>query len=213
MFKILFKFIDIDENEFRFIWDLNLSNANNVNKLLELSDSYSFENFSNKFETISFIFDGVEYKNIGKILEYIVYEEINDDEGISIANIIKMSNLFNKDIKEILSIIDYSNTCVLLKEGHMYALEKMYKSYDISSRQYTNIHRLLQAYDYGWINYANLTKIIEEEKINIIKITSNLIFYFIPLNNSFDKETSKFEKELEKYYNPDVFIFKINQEE
>lgn len=213
MLKILFKFIDIDKNEFRFIWDLNLSNANNVNKLLELSDSYSFENFSNKFETISFIFDGVEYKNIGKILEYIVYEEINDDEGISISNIIKMSNLFNKDIKEILSIIDYSNTCVLLNDNHVSVLKKIANSYNLNKKQYVNIFKLIKAYNSKCIDFINLTKIMMEEDINIIKKERNLIFYFIPLDKIFNKETTKFEKELEKYYNPDVFIFKINQEE
>jgi hypothetical protein len=210
MFKILFNFINDNDDEFRFIWDLNVSNDNNVDKLLELSDSWSFQNFLKKFEPISFIFNGKEYENIGKFLEYIIYEEINDDEGISIANIIKMSDLFNKNIKEIINIIDYSNTCVLFKENHIYALEKMSKSYNISRKQYTNIYRLMQAYDYGWINFTNLTKIIKEENINIIPITSNLIFYFIPLNNSFNKETSEFEKDLEKYYNPDMFVFKNN---
>lgn len=210
MLKILFKFINDNDDEFRFIWDLNISNDNNVEKLLELSDSWSFQNFLKKFEPISFIFNGKEYENIGKFLEYIIYEKINDDEGISISNIIKMSNLFDKDIKEILNIIDYSNTCVLLNDNHISVLKKIVNSYDISSKQYMNIYKLIEAYKDGLINFINLNKIMMEEDINIIKEKRNLIFYFIPLDKIFNKETSKFEKELEKYYNPDMFVFKNN---
>lgn len=212
MSNIRFKFSDFNNKKLFFFWNLDLSIKDNIKNLLEFSDSYSFENFLEKFEAISFIFNRNEYENIEKLLEYIVYEDINDDEGISLMNIIKMSNLFDKHIKEILSIIDYSNTCVLLNDNHVSVLKKIANSYNLSSKQYVNIFKLIKAYNDGCIDFINLTKIMMEEDINIISKTRNLIFYFIPLDKVFNKETTEFEKELEKYYNPDVFKFKINQE-
>lgn len=208
MSNIRFKFSDFNNKKLFFFWNFDLSMKDNINNLLEFSNCQSIEDFLDNYEAIEIKWKENKFKEIGSFFKEIIFEEIFDDNGISIINIIRLSYILNKPIKEFMELIKYSNTVVLSNRILIDILNNMKNNFSITDNmtdnQFYNIKKLTDSYKNEYIDYFNLKHFIRKHEIEIVE-TSQFVFCFIPLDKVFNINPYEFEKELEKYYNSGIY--------